>query len=140
MSLRDALATATLVVTDLKRAREFYGETLGFEELGQLADEEPGMAYKCGHSTYLYVYERPTPAGSTGTVCAFGVEDVEGTVKQLQRKGVEFEEYDIPEIGLKTVNGVATQGQVKTAWFIDPFGNILAIDNSAELLTNLAAG
>ena len=37
-----------------------------------------------------------------------------------------FEEYDMP--GLKTVNGIAEIGGVKGAWFKDPDGNILAID------------
>lgn len=140
MSLSNAMATATLVVTDLERAKEFYGEVLGLEELGQIAPGESGTAYKCGHGTYLYIYERPTPSGSTATACAFGVDDVEGTVDALRAKGIEFEEYDIPEMGLKTIDGVATQGPVKTAWLIDPFGNILAIDNSAELLEKFAAG
>jgi hypothetical protein len=38
---------------------------------------------------------------------------------------VVFEEYDFP--GLKTVNGIATGGGAKTAWFKDSEGNILAV-------------
>ena len=138
MSLSGALATATLVVSDIDRAKDFYGGTLGFEELGQLADNETGVAYKCGQGTYLYVYERDRPSGSTATACAFGVDYVERTVKELRGRGIEFEEYDIPEMGLKTIDGVATQGRAKTAWFNDPFGNILAVDNSSGLLRELA--
>ena len=139
MSLEHATAIATLVVTDLDRAREFYGRTLGLEELGRLSDEEAGMAYQCGGGTYLYVYARPEPAGSTATACAFAVDDVEATVKALRGKGVTFEEYDIPEMGLKTVDGVATQGLMKSAFFFDPFGNILAVDNSTQVLESLGA-
>ena len=36
-----------------------------------------------------------------------------------------FEEYDMP--GIKTVNGIASGGGAKTAWFKDTEGNILAI-------------
>ena len=35
------------------------------------------------------------------------------------------EEYDLP--GIKTVNGIATSGGAKTAWFKDSEGNILAV-------------
>jgi hypothetical protein len=34
-------------------------------------------------------------------------------------------EYDMP--GIKTVDGIATGGGAKTAWFKDPEGNILAV-------------
>jgi len=38
---------------------------------------------------------------------------------------VTFEEYDQPE--MKTVNGIATAGGARAAWFKDTEGNILAI-------------
>ena len=40
-----------------------------------------------------------------------------------------FEEYDIPSMGLKTVNGIAEMGEMKGAWFKDSEGNILAVSN-----------
>ena len=43
----------------------------------------------------------------------------------LREKGVEFEEYDMP--GLKTTAGVAESGGMRSAWFKDPDGNILAL-------------
>ena len=42
-----------------------------------------------------------------------------------EARGVVFDEYDWP--GMKTVNGIATAGGAKTAWFKDPDGNILAV-------------
>ena len=53
------------------------------------------------------------------------VGDVEKEVAELKAKGVKFEEYDMP--GLKTVNGIATAGGAKSAWFKDVDGNILAL-------------
>jgi hypothetical protein len=54
---------------------------------------------------------------------------MENVVADLQGKGVKFEEYDnMPE----TVREGAIHtmgGKFKTAWFRDPSGNILAIDN-----------
>ena len=35
----------------------------------------------------------------------------------LRAKGVTFEDYDVPEIGLKTVNGIADFEGTKAAWF-----------------------
>ena len=37
----------------------------------------------------------------------------------------KFEEYDVP--GMKTVNGIATGGDARAAWFKDSEGNILAV-------------
>ena len=36
-----------------------------------------------------------------------------------------FEDYDLPEIGLKTVNGIAAFEGSKAAWFKDSEGNIV---------------
>jgi len=53
------------------------------------------------------------------------VDDVAAEVRELKARGVVFEEYDMP--GIKTVNGIASAGGAKTAWFKDSEGNILAI-------------
>jgi len=44
---------------------------------------------------------------------------------ELKAKGVVFEEYDYPN--LKTVDSIATRGEVRSAWFRDSEGNILAV-------------
>ena len=58
-------------------------------------------------------------------------------MRELRGKGVKFEEYDFP--GLKTVNGIATTGDLKTAWFRDSEGNILAISNEVAEVMRKAA-
>ena len=72
---------------------------------------------------------RPTSSGGkpsgTHTQLAIEVEDLQQTVKDLQDKGVKFEEYDTPM--LKTVNGVADFGGTKGAWFKDSEGNLIAL-------------
>jgi hypothetical protein len=45
----------------------------------------------------------------------------------LRNKGVKFEEYDLPKMGIKTVKGIATMGDMKSAWFKDTEGNILSL-------------
>lgn len=135
MSIKTTRAIVTLAVTDLERARRFYGDTLGFTELETPATGgEEALVYELSQDSYIYVYERPTPSGSTATACEFAVQDVEGTVKALKQQGVTFEEYDLPEMGIRTKDGVATmEDGLKTAWLKDPDGNILAIGNSYYL-------
>ncbi len=43
----------------------------------------------------------------------------------MLKEGVVFEEYDFP--GFKTINSIASLGNVKCAWFKDPDGNIIAV-------------
>ena len=43
-------------------------------------------------------------------------------VADLWARGVVFKGYDILEIGLKTVNGIAEFGDNKAAWFTDTEG------------------
>jgi hypothetical protein len=57
------------------------------------------------------------------------VQNVEAEVAELRRRGVVFEEYDMP--GMKTVNGIFTGGGSKAAWFKDSEGNIMAIIQTA---------
>ena len=113
----------TLSVTDLERAKKFYGGTLGLKSNGELA--EGHVAYEAGEGSFLLIYERSEPPKAENTVASFLVDDVEGTVQWLKDRGVVFEEYDLP--GLKTVNGMATMGDTKGGWFKDPDGNILAV-------------
>lgn len=54
-------------------------------------------------------------------------DDLPTIVADLRGRGVTFEEYDLPD--LKTVNGIASVGDVRAAWCKDPDGNILAIES-----------
>ena len=65
---------------------------------------------------------------------AWEVDDLEATVKEVRRRGVVFQEYDLP--GLRTVDGIAaisgnypSKGGVgeKAVWFRDSEGDLLGI-------------
>jgi catechol 2,3-dioxygenase-like lactoylglutathione lyase family enzyme len=100
----------TLPAADTERAKRFYAEKLG---LSPLVETEAFISYRCG-STMFMLYPTPS-AGNAGH-----------TVTELRRRGVVFEEYDLP--GLSTVDGIAELGGVeRAAWFRDSEGNILAI-------------
>jgi catechol 2,3-dioxygenase-like lactoylglutathione lyase family enzyme len=119
-----ARAEAVIPVSDIGRARDFYGGTLGFEVL--MDDPEFGLYFGAGGGTRFFVYESVGAGQSRATLAGFVVEDLDAAMEGLRGKGVTFEEYDIP--GLKTENGVAELAGMRNAWFKDPDGNILAVN------------
>jgi catechol 2,3-dioxygenase-like lactoylglutathione lyase family enzyme len=115
-------AMPTIAVSDLERAKKFYGGTLGLKVKDERAD---GIRYEGGGGTLLLVYPSQFAGTAKSTYMGFDVPDLEKAVEELRGRGVVFEEYDMP--GLKTVNGIAEIEGVKGAWFKDPDGNILAL-------------
>lgn len=114
--------TTILPVADLGRARAFFGEMLGLEELGLTADGKLQFAAGGG---ILALIHKPAPVPAEHTAVSFEVEDVEEAIRALKKRGVRFEDYDLP--GLKTVNHVCVLGSEKAAWFKDPDGNVLCL-------------
>lgn len=124
--LASALVCATLPTTDLERAKRFYEEKLGLTE--EDFGVEGGVFYRGGGGTMFRVYERPPEhTAAQHTVAVFLVEDLEDEMSELRRRGVSFEEYDLPQ--LKTENGVYSdvQSGFKGSWVKDPDGNVLGL-------------
>jgi catechol 2,3-dioxygenase-like lactoylglutathione lyase family enzyme len=124
--LSNVSAVAVLRADDLARARKFYTDVLGFAENTDRSTE--GMAFfSAGNGTTFTIYARPGMSAPENTVLAFPASSAEfdSVAAELRAAGVVFEEYDMPEMGLKTVNGVAEFDGAKTAWFKDTEGNIL---------------
>jgi catechol 2,3-dioxygenase-like lactoylglutathione lyase family enzyme len=113
---------AYLPAKDVDRAREFYEQKLGFEPK---EDAAGGVVYECAEGTACFLYPTPNAGTSKASQAFWQVDNVEREVAELKARGVTFEEYDVP--GLKTVNGIATAGGAKAAWFRDTEGNILAV-------------
>ena len=115
----------TIPVVDLSRAKRFYETALGLKPSPTHNDNTSNIAtFECGNDTRIELYQR-APSKADHTVATFEVSDIEEEVNMLRGKGVNFEEYDMP--GIKTQNGIATQGSDKAAWFKDTEGNILCI-------------
>ena len=113
---------AYIPVKDVARARTFYEQKLGFrpkEEVGG------GVVYEFGERTGCFLYPTPNAGTSKASQAFWQVDNVEAEVAELKRRGVVFEEYNMP--GITTKNSIATGGGAKTAWFKDTEGNILAI-------------
>lgn len=130
--LGDAKLLANLKASDLDSAVDFYGLKLGLE-LAFDGEIMPGYREVLFDANGGVVcLERGEPAGGEQTLVSFAVDDVEHTVAKLRDNGVAFEEYDIPS--LKTVEGIATIGALKAAWFKDPAGNLLAVTSSVDAM------
>jgi len=119
--LSDFEVSATIPASDLERAKKFYAEKLG---LRPAEETTAGLVYHCRNSRFLLY---PTQFADTAQNTAVGweVDHIEREVKDMRSRGVKFEDYDMP--GLKTVEGIATIGRDKAAWFKDSEGNILAL-------------
>jgi catechol 2,3-dioxygenase-like lactoylglutathione lyase family enzyme len=126
--LDKARITAIVPVSDLEAAIEFYEARLGLR-LDERRDDLPTNreAELSGASGNLLLYESVGAGQSRHTVAAFRVDDLDAVVAGLRTRGVVFEEYDLPD--LKTVDGIASVGDVRGAWCKDPDGNILAVES-----------
>ncbi len=121
--LKDKMVAATLPAVDLERARKFYEEKLG---LKVTQTDMGGVMLQAGGGTALYLYQRG-PTKADHTVASFNVDSIEAEMSELGAKGIVFEELDIPQMHIKTINGLATIDGVKMAWFKDTEGNILSL-------------
>jgi predicted enzyme related to lactoylglutathione lyase len=123
--LQNSPMFAYIPAKDMARARRFYEQQLGFKPKREI---EGGVAYEFAGGTACFLYPTPNAGTSRASQAFWQVQDLEREVSELRGKGVVFEEYDYP--GLKTMNGIATAGGAKSAWFKDTEGNILAIIQS----------
>jgi catechol 2,3-dioxygenase-like lactoylglutathione lyase family enzyme len=130
MAIRYTNVAARLPAQDLERARAFYAERLGLEP----ADERPGgLLYRIGGGEFA-LFQSAGRASGEHTQMGFEVEDIEAAVAELKRRGVVFEDYDVP--GLRTRGGIAdiegnypskrARGE-RAAWFRDSEGNMLGV-------------
>ena len=116
---------AYIPAKDLARARKFYEEKVGLKPKEQIAG---GVTYEFAEGTACFLYPTPNAGTSKASQAFWQVENVEREVRELQARGVQFEDYDLP--GMKTEDGIATAGGAKSAWFKDSEGNILALIQS----------
>lgn len=109
-------------VNDLKKAKDFYGKTLGLK----VSETQEGLELKTG-GTAVFIYPKPNHSPATFTVLNFPVDDIDEAVASLKERGVHFEQYNLPD--LKTDRDGVARGPhgPQIAWFKDPAGNILSV-------------
>ena len=120
--LANSTVSAALPAKDFARARRFYTEVLG---LPVAMESGENVAFACGGGTMVFVFRSDFAGTNQATAAGWDVDDIDAVMAGLRERGVTFEEYDLP--GLKTVDGVATFGDNRVAYFKDTEGNILSI-------------
>ncbi|SEP67753.1 Catechol 2,3-dioxygenase [Devosia sp. YR412] len=120
--LKDKDSAAIVAVTDMARARDFYGKTLG---LSLVEGDDNVMQFKTGATT-LVVYKSDFAGTNQANAVVWGVGDeIEAIVEALKAKGVSFEQYP----GMDYKDGIHSAGDFRMVWFKDPDGNILHLNS-----------
>ena len=127
--LAEAMVAGVVRAESYARAKKFYTETLGFKSAKEFPGTGGGGMFEAGGGSMFMVYENPGLKAPQNTVLGFGVpaDRFAPLMDELRSKGVKFEEYDMPDMGIKTSNGVAEFDGMISAWFKDSEGNILNI-------------
>jgi len=113
---------ATLPVSDLAAARDFWEGQLGFVPL----EVWPTAVLYAGAGGSVFAISRASARATGGnTQMAFTVPDIAAEVAELTGLGIAFEAYDLP--GLRTIDGIAEMGGNRVAWFRDPDGNVIGV-------------
>ena len=120
--LQNAPMYSYIPAKDVARARRFYEDKVGLKPKQEIAG---GVVYELGKGTACFLYPTQNAGTSKASQAYWQVQDIEREVAELKKRGVQFEEYDMP--AMKTVNGIFTGGGAKAAWFKDSEGNILAV-------------
>src|SRR5688572_11869419 len=124
--LQNAPMYSYIPAKDVARARKFYEEKLGIKPKQETAG---GVVYEFGNGTACFLYPTPNAGTSQASQAFWQVDDIEREVADLKSRGVEFEDYDLPDVD-KSPSGIVTGGGAKAAWFKDTEGNIMAIIQS----------
>ena len=119
---KEAKSFSSFSVNDLKKAKEFYRETLGLE----IRETPEGLELHTGDNV-VFLYPKPNHTPASFTVLNFHVDDIEEAVDELKSLGVSLERYNLPDIKTDE-RGIARgpHGPI-IAWFKDPAGNILSV-------------
>jgi predicted enzyme related to lactoylglutathione lyase len=133
--LERADVATRLPAQDLSRAHDFYAQRLGLEP----TEERPGGLLYRGAEGEFALFESAGASPGTFTQMVWEVDDIDQTVAALSRRGVVFEEVDVP--GLKTIDAIAeiadnyaSKGRgERAAWFRDSEGNVLAISQAMPI-------
>jgi predicted enzyme related to lactoylglutathione lyase len=120
--LGDSKAFSGFSANDIKKAKEFYGRTLGLK----VSESNGLLTLHLAGGNNVLIYPKPNHTPAKFTVLNFPVGDVDQAVNELTKRGVRFEIYDLPDI--KTNKKGIMRGNGPTiAWFKDPAGNILSV-------------
>ena len=121
---KDTKAFSGFSVDDIPKAKAFYGETLGLN-----VSEENGMLtlYLAGGTNVLAYPKGPAHTPATFTILNFPVANIDQAVDELNKRGVKFEIYNLPDLKTDEKGISRGGGGPSVAWFKDSAGNILSV-------------
>jgi catechol 2,3-dioxygenase-like lactoylglutathione lyase family enzyme len=120
--LANCQIAAFVATANPDRASDFYENTLG---LKLVSDEEYAIVFDANGITLRIQKVRnvnPVPYTALG----WHVTDIEKLVEELSGRGVKFEIYE--GFGQSDQGIMTFPGGAKVAWFKDPDGNLLSLD------------
>jgi catechol 2,3-dioxygenase-like lactoylglutathione lyase family enzyme len=118
-----------LPISEPTQALAFYRDTLG---LTLVEDQTPfALVFQSGNTTIRATFAagfKPQPF----TVLGWQVTNIEATVQTLTDAGIAFTRYS----GLNDSHPLGiwnAPGGTQVAWFNDPFGNVLSLQQDASM-------
>jgi catechol 2,3-dioxygenase-like lactoylglutathione lyase family enzyme len=120
--LGTAKLAAFVATANAEKAREFYENALG---LTFVSDEFYALVFEA-NGTMLRLQKVAEVAPHQYTALGWHVTDIRAAIEELSAKGVIFEKFPgFPQDDL----GIMTfESGTQVAWFKDPDGNILSLD------------
>lgn len=125
--LRGAALVAFVASSDLDRAAAFYVDLLGLS----LIERTPFALLLDGGGTQLRVTRVEGKVSVPYTVLGWSVDDLDAAVEYLRARGVLFTRY----AGMEQDRHDAwtAPGGSRIAWFTDPDGNVLSLQEPPPL-------
>jgi len=123
--LNAADLVAFVATTDIAQARAFYADVIGLA----LTEDSPFACVFDANGTSVRVTPVRDHTPAPYTVLGWNVGDIAAAVRDLARRGVDFQRFDgmeQDELGIWT-----TPGGDLVAWFKDPDGNLLSLTQYA---------
>lgn len=123
--LSDSPIFTILPAGDRDRARAFYSEKLGLEP--SQVQPNGDLEYETGGIRF-YVTRSVGRSPGDFTQASWVVGDIDAAVTKFRSRGVTFEEYDLPELGMKTEKGITPVPELgRAAYFKDSESNLLGM-------------
>lgn len=113
---------AFIAIGDADKAKAFYVDILGLK----FVSDDPYAVVFDANGTTLRAQKTERVEPRPGTVLGWHVPDIEDAIRKLNKAGIEFERYEgfgQDDLGIMTFPGGA-----RVAWFKDPDGNLLSLD------------
>lgn len=117
---------AIVCVSDLARAEQFYGGTLGLALVGR---QSGSTVYDVG-GTHLRVSPVESMNPAEHTVLGFAVDDLDSVVAELHGRGVVPERFAV--FSHDPMGIVAAPDGSRVFWLRDPDGNLLSVVQFAQ--------